>query len=239
MFKKLVLKKRYDSKNKSAKLTVVCLHGIATDSSSWTKAIKFLEGTYSLRDIRFVSFDWLGCGKSSHSRSLKYDYDEQLTALSNSLAKIDTPIVLAAHSLGTLLAARYAYENKKAIKHLILLSPPVYSRDEIKFIQSGPAKNLFYDRLDKKQLKNRAFSALMDNIVFNIKNQNTFEKLTVKTDLIYGDEDQLISAKNLSAISKHNKKYLNLIKTHGHHGITRVKYNKIIEILEEIVNETL
>ena len=155
------------------------------------------------------------------------------------MAKIDTPIVLVGHSLGTLLAARYAFENKKATRHLILLSPPVYNRDEIKFIQNGPAKNLFYDKLDKKQLKNRAFNAMMENIVFNIKNQNTFEKLTVKTDLIYGDEDQLISAKNLSALAKRNKKYLNLVKTHGHHGITRVKYNKIIDILEEIANEAL
>ncbi|MBR6964942.1 alpha/beta hydrolase [Candidatus Saccharibacteria bacterium] len=239
MFKKLILKKGYDSKTKSAKLTVVCLHGIATDSHSWQKAIKFLKGTYSLRKIRFIAFDWLGYGKSSHSHSLKYDYEDQLTALSNALAKIDTPIVLVGHSLGTLLAARYAFENKKATRHLILLSPPVYNRDEIKFIQNGPAKNLFYDKLDKKQLKNRAFNAMMENIVFNIKNQNTFEKLTVKTDLIYGDEDQLISAKNLSALAKRNKKYLNLVKTHGHHGITRVKYNKIIDILEEIANEAL
>ncbi len=236
---KLKLKKTHDSKPKQPVLTVVLMHGIGTDSRSWHNALKFLEGTKSLSNIRFITFDWLGFGKSSHSRSLEYTYDEQLTALQNSLAKIDTPIVLVGHSLGTLLVGRYAYENKKAIKHLILLSPPVFSREEIKFITADPKNNTFYQKVDPKLLKSRSFMKTMDNIVFNIKNQKTFEDLTTPADFIYGDEDPLISIRNLKTLAKSNPKYLQLEKTIGHHGISRAKYSKLMEILERIAHEAL
>ena len=79
----------------------------------------------------------------------------------------------------------------------------------------------------------------MENIVFNIKNQKTFETLTTPADLIYGEADQLISINNLKKLAKTNPKYLKLVKTTGHHYISRAKYSKMLEILEEIVNETL
>lgn len=240
MFKsKTKLKKTHDKKPKNPVLTVVLMHGIGTDSRSWHKALKYLEGTSSMKNVRFITYDWLGFGKSSHSRSLECTYEEQLLALENALKGIQTPIVLMGHSLGTLLVARYAFEHKKAIKHLILLSPPVFSRDEIKFITGDPKNNLFYHKCDPKLLKNRIFLATMNNIVFNIKNQKTFETLTTPTDLIYGEEDQLMSPQNLKYLAKTNPKYLKLIKTAGHHYISRAKYSKALEILEGIINETL
>lgn len=240
MFKsKTKLKKTHDRKPKNPILTVVMMHGIGADSRSWHNAIKFLEGTNSLKNVRFMTFDWLGYGKSSHSRSLTCTYEEQLAALENALKGIDTPIVLAGHSLGTLLVGRYAAEHKKAIKHLLLLSPPVFSREEIKFINADPKNNTFYQKCDPKLLKNRIFLATMENIVFNIKNQKTFETLTTPADLIYGEADQLISINNLKKLAKTNPKYLKLVKTTGHHYISRAKYSKMLEILEEMVNETL
>lgn len=238
---KLKLKKTHDSNPKNPILTVVLMHGIGTDSHSWYKTLQFLEGTNCLKNVRFITFDWLGFGKSTHRRSLKYDYDNQLTALENSLikAKINTPIVLVGHSLGTLLVSRYAHEHKKSIARLILLSPPVFSREEIKFLTDNPKKNTFYQKIDPKLLKNRIFMSTMNNVVFNIKNQKTFEELTTPADLIYGDKDPLISIRNIHALAKCNPKYLKLVKTVGHHNISRIKNTKIIEILERMVHETL
>ena len=162
-----------------------------------------------------------------------------LVNLENSLAKINTPIILIGHSLGTLLVSRYAYEHKKAIKHLILLSPPVFNRDEIKFLNANPEQNIFYQKIDPKLLKNHIFMNTMNNVVFNIKNQKTFEELTTTADLIYGNEDPLISIRNIKALAKSNPKYLKLIETNGHHNISRIKYTKVMEILERMVHETL
>lgn len=236
---KLKLKKTHDSKPKNPILTVVLMHGIGTDSRNWHNTLKFLEGTNCLKNVRFITFDWLGFGKSTHRRSLEYNYDEQLLALENSLAKINTPIILIGHSLGTLLVSRYAYEHKKAIKHLILLSPPVFNRDEIKFLNANPEQNIFYQKIDPKLLKNRVFMNTMNNVVFNIKNQKTFKELTTTADLIYGNEDPLISIRNIKALAKSNPKYLKLIETNGHHNISRIKYTKVMEILERMVHETL
>ena len=72
--KKLILKKTHDfCAVKEPRLTVVFIHGIASDSSSFTNALKYLEGTTSLKDIRFVAFDLLGSGQSRSDDNLNYE----------------------------------------------------------------------------------------------------------------------------------------------------------------------
>lgn len=239
---KLKLKRVHNFSNtKEPNLTLVFLHGIASNSSTWDKATNFLEGTRSMnKNVRFLSFDWLGFGKSKKGRHFEYNYEEQLTALENSLKKEvkDGPVILVAHSMGTLLAAKYAETHKKQVKHLILVSPAVFSREEIKFL-TKPGNNAFYKKIDQKWLKNRAFTNSMQNIVMNISNQKTFENLTTKTDLIYGKNDIFISQSNLKKLAKTNKKYLKCHETTGRHSITRDKYVKILEILEKELNEII
>ena len=76
MFKKtLTLAKTHDfCASKTPRLTVVCIHGIAADSSSYTAALQYLEGTASLKDVRFITYDLLGSGKSytSEYRELSF-----------------------------------------------------------------------------------------------------------------------------------------------------------------------
>ena len=100
------------------KLTVVFVHGIATDSSSFKSAIDYLEGTTSLKDVRFVAFDLLGSGKSLKSDKLNYDFKEQLEALNNAIddLKLDTPMILVGHSMGCLISARYTDSHKRKVK---------------------------------------------------------------------------------------------------------------------------
>ena len=63
--KPLTLKKTHDyCKVKPARLTVIFIHGIASDSSAFYNALRYLEGTKSLDSVRFVTFDLLGAGKS-------------------------------------------------------------------------------------------------------------------------------------------------------------------------------
>ena len=70
--KKLSLKKTHDfCGSKVPRLTVVMIHGIASDSSTYHKALAYLEGTVSLREVRFVTFDLLGSGASPKNDKLK------------------------------------------------------------------------------------------------------------------------------------------------------------------------
>ena len=243
MFKrKLSLKKTHDfSATKNPRLTVAFIHGIASDSSSFNNALKYLEGTTSLKDIRFVAFDLLGSGKSRSSDKLNYDYKDQITALHNSIQKlkIKTPLVLVGHSMGTLIATRYADTYKKSIKHLILISPPVYTEDDLVNPAFIAAIKVFKDAVslkNKKILEEKSFNESMNKIVLDKNNYKTLANLKTYTTLIYGDTDQLIAPYNIPKILKQNPKYLSAIKTIGRHSVSRDKYTQMVNILEEVLN---
>lgn len=240
--KKLILKKTHDyCAVKNPKLTVVFIHGIAADSSSFANAIKYLEGTTSLKDIRFVAFDLLGSGKSYASDKLNYDLKEQLEALHNAIEKLklNTPLVLVGHSMGTFIVTRYAGTYKKSIKHLILVSPPIYTEEDLNNPDFEKGIKLFREALalkDKKVLETKAFNSSIENIVLNKKNYKTLANIKTHTTLIYGDMDRFISIHNLPKILADNPKYLTAIKTIGHHGVSREKYSKMVGVLEGILN---
>ena len=174
--KKLILKKTHDfCAVKEPRLTVVFIHGIASDSSSFTNAIKYLEGTTSLKDIRFVAFDLLGSGQSRSDDKLNYDYKEQIIALHNSIEKLKltTPLVLVGHSMGTFIVTRYADTFKKSVKHLILISPPIYTVEDLENPTFEKALDVFRDAVSLKNrqvLETKAFNNSLKNIVTNKKN---------------------------------------------------------------------
>lgn len=240
--RKLTLKKTHDfCKAKKPQLTVVMIHGIASDSSTYHSALQYLEGTTSLKDVRFVTFDLLGSGKSLKSNRLNYDYKDQLEALHNSIKKlrIKTPLVLVGHSLGTFIVTRYASAHKKLVDKLILVSPPIYTTKDFSNPAFAVAIKTFRDTVslkNRKILEEKAFNNSMDKIVLNKNNYKTLAELNIPTVLIYGDADTLIASYNIPKILKDNPKYITAIKTIGRHGVSRDKYNKIRGVLEETLN---
>lgn len=240
--RRLTLKKAYDSASvEKPKLAVIFVHGIATDSSSFTNAIKYLEGTRSLREVRFVAFDLLGSGKSTNNNKLNYDYKDQLTALNNAInkLKLKIPIVLVGHSMGALIATKYANTYKKTIAKLILISPPIYTEKDLDNPAFKAGMKLFVDAVsikNRKMLEEKSFKNSINKIVLNRKNYHNFVELKTPAVLIYGSLDKFIAPYNIPKILKENPKYLKAIKTEGKHGVSRDKYTKMVGILEEILN---
>lgn len=240
--RKLVLKKTHDYyKVKKPKLTVVFIHGIASDSTTFKNALKFLEGTRSLQDVRFVTFDLLGSGESLKNDKLNYNYKEQIEALHNAInkLKLKTPLVLVGHSLGTFIVTRYADTYRRSVKELILLSPPIYTVEDLENPAFEAGIKVFKDAVslkDRKILKEKAFNSSMENIVLDRRNYKVLAGIKTPTVLIYGKMDQFISSYNIPKILKENPKYLSAIKTEGRHGVSHDKYSKLVEILEEVLN---
>lgn len=240
--KDLNLVKTYDNCGSDKPvLTVVMIHGIASDSTTFSRLLRHLEETESLQSVRFVTFDLLGSGKSLKSSDLKYDYDDQLTALHHAIRdlKIKTPLVLVGHSLGTFVVTRYATVYKDEVKRLILLSSPIYTVEDLGSPAFALAIKAFKDAVavkNRKILKDEAFNNSMEYIVMNRDNYATLAKIKVPTDLICGNEDKLIAAYNFPKILKDNPRYIVLTKTRGKHGITPDKYEKVVKILEEEVD---
>ena len=238
----LTLKKTHDhSAVKKPKLAVVLIHGIASDSTTFDSALKYLEGIKSLQDVRFITFDLLGSGKSLKSDRLNYDYKDQLEALHHAILELelgDTPLVLLGHSLGTFIVTRYANTYKNSLKKLILVSPPVYTEKDLDNPAFERAIKVFKDAValkDRKILQEKAFNCSMEKIVLDRKNYQILAGLTTPTVLIYGSLDQIIASYNLPRLLKENP-HLSVIKTEGRHGVTRDKYSKIVSILEEVLN---
>jgi surfactin synthase thioesterase subunit len=243
--KPLSLKKKRDfCPSGKPKITAIFIHGIASDSSAFKNTISYLSGTQSLRDVRFISFDLLGAGKSYSSDKLKYTLDDQLEALHNSIAKLKltTPLVLVGHSMGSLISLNYADRFKKSVKKLILASPPIYKKEELEhpaFKEGIKVFEKFVGSRHKGAEQKKQFGCSMKNIVLSAKNYDVLSKLTTKTVILYGELDKFISAKNIEDITKKNAKHISAIKTIGNHPMSRDKYHKIVPILEEVLNETI
>ena len=239
--KSLKLQKTHDFlKTKMPRFVVVFVHGVASDSSIFNNTLRYLEGTTSLREIRFVTFDLLGSGKSPTNDRLNYDYKEQIEALHNAILKLKetAPLILVGHSLGALIVAKYAQVYKKTVFKLILVSPPIYTPKDLDDPAFKVGLRAFKDAVSLKKrsiLKDKAFNSSMDKIVLDKNNYQSLIDLKTQTIIVYGGADELIKPSNIPKLLKANPN-MSAIKTIGRHGMSHDKYNKIREILEEALN---
>lgn len=102
---------------------VVLLHGIA---SSWV-TFEFLLPLLDERH-RVVALDLLGFGDSPSPPDAAYTLDEHAAAVRRTLRSLGIrgPFVLVGHSMGSLIAARYAAEHPRDVSRVVLVSPPIY-----------------------------------------------------------------------------------------------------------------
>ena len=240
--KPLTLKKRHDfCASKHPKLTLIMLHGISSSAEAYSHALTHLEKNHNLDDVRFITLDWLGHGKSHKGKNLEYTIQEQNKALNATIKslRIDTPIVLVGHSMGTILAAHFNNKYPKVAQGMILLSTPIYTPEDLKTKELEEGMKAFIatvSKYDPKMAKTRAFTACIDNIVKNPKTYDTFLNISVPTTILYGDQDPFIAPKNIREVAKANKN-IKAIKTEGKHHISRDKYYKMDEIIEQFLKK--
>jgi len=103
---------------------IVALHGFLSSSRYWTR----LERHLHKAGFTLIAVDLLGFGKAQKPKDSPYDYDAHIAHIQNALHQkgADRPFILMGHSMGALVAARYANLYPKNITRTILLHPPLY-----------------------------------------------------------------------------------------------------------------
>jgi pimeloyl-ACP methyl ester carboxylesterase len=100
--------------------TVVLLHGKNFPASYWEPTIRFL----SERGYRVIAPDQIGFGKSSKPAQYQYSF-QQLAA--NTRAVLDaagaTRVSIVGHSMGGMLATRFALLYPERVEKLVLVNP--------------------------------------------------------------------------------------------------------------------
>ncbi|MEV4460123.1 alpha/beta hydrolase [Microbispora sp. NPDC049633] len=122
---------------------VILMHG----AGDGLDKLADIQKTLSKRN-RVCSYDRLGSGASDQPDGAQSFADTGgiLTSVLDRVAG-DNPVVLAGHSLGGLIAARYAPEHQDRVKGLVLMdaTPPTMAHDMAKAIPesaTGPAAEL-------------------------------------------------------------------------------------------------
>lgn len=113
----------YETAGEGAPLVLV--HGILSDRHYWRPVRGELEKRYQVTAI-----DLRGFGKSPKPTH-GYTLDEQADAVARVITRVtDKPVVLVAHSMGSLISARLAARYPELVARLVLLNPPINQSDD-------------------------------------------------------------------------------------------------------------
>ncbi|MCX6728383.1 MAG: alpha/beta hydrolase [Candidatus Saccharibacteria bacterium] len=172
-----VLHVAYDVGDKH-KQTIVLLHGIAATSTTWEILINQLGPD----KYRIVALDLLGFGQSPKPKSMDYTVDDHIKSVHKTLEnlRIKKPFIIIGHSMGAIVAVHYYTIYPKGIKHMYLLSPPIYiADDDSQTIFSRTRTDLYLD----------AYKFISEQKKFTINNSQLLRKLLSIKDGIDVNED--------------------------------------------------
>jgi pimeloyl-ACP methyl ester carboxylesterase len=98
----------YDTGPRSAEHTVVFLHGLCLNQTSWNPQITYLRRRYG-RSVRIISYDHRGHGRSAAAPMNTYRIDQLADDLAQVLTALDVtgPLTLVGHSMGGMTALAY------------------------------------------------------------------------------------------------------------------------------------
>ena len=234
---------------KKPRATVLLLHGIGNSGAAWQEVVNSIPP-----DVRVISIDLLGFGKSPRPKRAVYDSRTQARAVIATLirAGVAGKLIIVGHSLGALVAVEVAKRYPAIIKSLILCSPPFYNNDNdtrfwlrreqqlrmlYRLIQHHPEQFVAISTLAMKyKLVNKAFSVTTDDVETymetlesSILNQTALEdasRLKKPITIIHGRFDSYVIRSNLSYLQKHNPLVRLRVIAAGHE--IRGQYNRVV-----------
>lgn len=206
---------------------VVLLHGIASTSVTFDNLVPLLTPKH-----RVIALNLLGCGNSPAPAELEYTVDDHVEAVRRTLIKrrVWRPFTLVGHSMGGLIAARFASVYGRWVKRAILAGAPIYPpvktvANPVERAQLGVYQAI-YDYLKANpqftsltagalnalspiknviQVTERGWEATKRSMTNVIQGQSTLTDLTLVSspvELVYGTLDPFLSKAGTDAASR-------------------------------------
>ena len=239
---------------------IVFLHGIASNTTVWELVVEPLIGKHKI-----VLVDLLGFGLSPAPTNINYDVDDHVYAIHYSLKKsgIRKPAHFVGHSMGSIVATRYAVTYPEKVLDLVLCSLPIYKRSELsdqklRFWQKD-SENIYFrvyrmlreqkdfamktaamlHKLGIRQIELQehswyAFSESLKNTIEHQSVESDIKKLNIPISIIYGKFDVLIISQHIEALSKYDN--IKVYKTNSRHDLTKGYSNIIAHVVEKFVS---
>lgn len=185
---------------------IILLHGFLSSSRYWNHLQPYLTSA----GYRIIAIDLLGFGNAPKPSYSSYNYQEHIAYLDVIFKQLQLskPFILIGHSMGALLATRYAVLRSDQISSLALLHPPLY-KDTKEARQSLRATGPLYRfLLDSKYRRfgwaliktfafyhiakhsRRAREGSMKNVIEVSEVFGDLEKVETKTLLLVGLKDR-------------------------------------------------
>lgn len=235
---------------------VLLIHGLGTSGRTWEPVVKLIDKN----QWHVIGFDLLGFGVSPKPQNKHYDVDEHAQSILASLSRVEKSkdIIIIGHSMGCLIATHIAKLKPDLVRHLILYEPPLFA-DSPEFRSHARLKRLyfaFYEILmerpsilfkySKMRAKNGGGDTLSVSpsswLPFEKSLQNTIMKQTayndlkvteVRTDIIYGTFDFMVTRTDVKKMLKDNK-YITFHLVNEMHDITDRAAKFIIKLLKQL-----
>lgn len=247
--------------NKQPKLTILFIHGIGVDNTLWNK---YVDQLAKKPKIRVVAVDLIGFGESAKPREQKFDLEMQAKSLYTTLVSNlifinkNNPLLVVGHSLGSLVAIKFATLYPQLVSYQILISPPIYQtgRGGVKNLQEQAlfelykivsqdknwfdalryaANNLLDHNYKEDDEFREVFQTTLKNAIMEQDSYADIMRLRIPSLIYYGAFDPLIVEPNLIDIAKKSP----FVWTHkivGVHDVNRIMFNKISQEINRLVN---
>ncbi|MEO6513464.1 MAG: alpha/beta hydrolase [Candidatus Saccharimonadales bacterium] len=221
--------------------TVLLLHGLASNGLIWADLARRL----STKNYRVLAYDLLGFGGSAKPHWSKYSVEDHARSVVYSLKKSGAtfPITLVGHSMGCLVAIHIASKHPNLVERVILYEPPLFAdipefsshvrRRKVYFsvferIVESPTMILTYVRLLGRAATKIAGFALsketwlpfersLRNTIMNQTAYQELHRLQVRTDIVYGRFDIVVTQTEIKSMFADNKNihFYRVTDTHG------------------------
>lgn len=224
---------------------IVLLHGYLSSSHYFKRIRRSLE-----RSHQVIALDLLGFGKSPKPK-LNYTYKDHIDAIDYTLEQlgVQKPYILLGHSMGALVALRYATTHLAEVGRLLLFNPPLFtSKAQMIAEHTASARHyrlMLYSRArhalwpllkliprnttkrrttinftDTVRMSKAAREGSYHNVIGDAEVFDNLAKLSVPTLLVNGIHDRSVYAKNLDTWTPPAAVDLRIVDA-DHHVIVR------------------